>query len=148
MIQWHPPSIGVVQKEERVYLHVITSCRMLLDFLKTWHPRSVHILQFLHKYGLCELVLIIFCVSTAHFDFLCAKNQQHRRICSVDAFGICHIKVFLSSHPQSHVHELHCHLVCTANILFIRMFIRKFYYKQNRPIFFMPFVHKLYLIPM
>ena len=117
MNQWHPPSIEVMQKEElisvqRVYLHVITSCRMLLDFLETWHPRSIHLLQFLHKYGLSVLVVIIFCVSTAHFDLLCAKNQQHRRIPSIDAFGICHIKDFLSGNPQSHVHELHCHLVC------------------------------------
>ena len=117
MNQWHPPSIGVMQKQELisvqcVYLHVIMSCRMLLDFLETWHPRSVHLLQFLHKYGLYELVLIILCISTAHFDFLCAKNQQHRWIRSVDAFGICHIKDFLSGNPQSHVHELHCHLVC------------------------------------
>ena len=117
MNQWHPPSIGVMQKEElisvqRVYLHVITSCHTLLDFLEKWHPRSVHLLQFLHKYGLSVLVVIIFCVSTAHFDLLCAKNQQHRRIPSIDAFGMCHIKVFLSGNPQSHVHELHCHHVC------------------------------------
>ena len=106
-----------MQKEElisvqRVHLHVITSCHTLLDFLETWHPRSVHLLQFLHKYGLSVLVVIVFCISTAHFDFLCAKNQQHRRICSIDAFCICHIKVFLFGNPQSHVHELHCHLVC------------------------------------
>ena len=38
-----------------------------------------------------------------------------------------------------------CH---TSNIFFIRMFIRKFCYKQNRSTFFKPPVHKLYSIPM
>ena len=47
-----------------------------------------------------------------------------------------------------HVDISHSIYGFTANILFISLFIRKFCYKQNRFILFMPFVHKQYLIPM